>query len=73
MEFRNITNDMRTRVDQMVKARVFDDKSGSGHKAKSTATKFKKKGEVNAVVEEEDDGGEKEVKDEELSTREHLF
>ena len=73
MECRNITDNMRTRVEQMVKAGAFADNSGGGDKAKSTATKIKKKGAVNAVVEAEDDGKETEVKDDELPTREHLL
>ena len=59
----------------MVKAGAFDGKSGSGDKDKAsgTATKFKKKGVVNTAVEEEDDDEETEVKDNELSIREHLL
>jgi len=75
MKCRNITDDIRTRVDQMVKAGAFDGKSGGGDKDKAsgTATKFKKKGAVNAVVEEEDNGEEMEVEDNELPTQEHLL
>ena len=69
MKCRNITEDMRTGVDQMVKAGAFDDKSGVGDKStktKNVTTKFKKKGTFNAVVEEEDDGKETEVEEDEL-------
>ena len=61
----------------MVKAGAFAGKRGGGggdkDKASGTATKFKKKGTVNAVVEEEDDGEETEVEDDKLPTREHLL
>ena len=60
----------------MVKARALDNKSDSGNKStklKNTKTKYKKKGAANAVVEEEDDGEETEVKDNNLPTREHLL
>ena len=58
MKCRNITEDMRSRVDRMVKVGAFDNKSGGGNRTKSAATKFKKKGAANAVVEEEDNGEE---------------
>ena len=75
MKCRIITDSMRTRIDQMVKTGAFDGKSVSSDKGKasSTATKFKKKGAVNAVVKEEDNGEETEVEDDELPTREHLL
>ena len=70
MKCRNITEDMHGRVDKMVKIGAFDDKSGGGGdkltKARSTGTKYKKKGAVNAVVEEEDDGKETEVKEDRI-------
>ena len=71
MKCRNITEDMRSRVDRMVKVGAFDNKSGGGNRTKSAATKFKKKGAVNAVVEEEDDSEETEVKHDNLPTREY--
>ena len=73
MTYHNIVDNIQTRVDQMVKAGAFDDKSGRSNKAKRTTTQFKKKGAVNAVVKEEADGEETEGEDEKLRSREYLL
>ena len=77
MKCRNITDEMRGKVNKLVKAGVFDNKSGGvGDKpttARSTGTRYKKRGAVNVVVEEEDDGKETEVEGGGLPSREYLL
>ena len=67
MTCRNITDDMRGRIKKAAKAGAFNNKSSKGGNtlttARSTATKYKRKGAVNVVVEEEDNDEKTEVKE----------
>ena len=76
MKWRNITDNMRGKVDKLVKAGAFGNKSGGSDKTtivRSNGTRHKKQGVANTVVKEEDDGEEMEVEEDGFPPQEHLL
>ena len=76
MKCRNISDEIRGKVDKRVKAGTFDNKSDGGGDnpttARSTGTRYKKQGTANTAIEEEDADEETEVKEDRMPSRKHL-